>query len=633
MTGDVKSLVEQIKRAREAYYNLAPGLREDLISDAEYDALEELLREQDPDHPLLKEVGRAPKGKGWAKVKHGAPMGSLDKTQTEDETTAWMGGLEGVKVVSEKLDGLSVSLRYETGDLVQALTRGDGEVGEDITPNVLKMKGTCHKIKGFTGYIRGEIVLLKSDHKTHFPDYANPRNAAVGITKRHDGQGSEHLTVFHYQFLRNGGSRSIQRKLTELQLLEKLGCKVPNYWRVEFPEEVIAIYHQYVEGAREKLDYEIDGLVIEVDDLEQAAELGDKDGCPRGARAFKFPHEEQVTQLLDVDWQVGATGRLTPVARVEPVLIAGVTVSNVSLHNMSNIEALGVAIGDSVLVSRRNDVIPYIEKLSLKLSGRKKITAPARCPVCSSGVRRDGEYLVCINDPWHCDAQILGGLKRWIKKLDIKHWGDGLLRALLEENEVHDIASLYDLGEDQLATFEIKGKRVGHSMARKLRKMLRSKMELRLSDFVGSIGVPNCGRSICEVIADAGFDTYEKMRAATEAELIAIPGIGPDRAEDFVNGLAARDEIVERLFAAGIKIKAAITDGKLSGMVFCFTGFRNTEWVEAIRNAGGVYKDSYRSDVTHVVTKNPKRATGKLQKAKKAGATILSLDDMEALLN
>jgi DNA ligase (NAD+) len=308
-------------------------------------------------------------------VKHQAPMGSLNKAQHDptlgqsDELGTWfkscLGYLGGDPfkrmIVSDKCDGISIALYYTDGKLTQAVTRGDGEVGEDITRNVVKMKGVVPTIPKFDGFIRGEIVLRKSDWQKHFPTYANPRNAASGIAKRLDGTGSEHLTVLHYQMIRFTG-KAIPSKEVEFKVLEKLGAALPSYYMVQGLKAVRDIYARYVDTARDALDYDIDGLVIEFDNPAEMEALGMKNHRPKGAVAYKFPHDKKLSVLRAVQWQVGNTGRITPVAIFDPVKLAGATVTQASLHNARRVEGLKLFPGCSIVVSRRNDVIPMVEE-------------------------------------------------------------------------------------------------------------------------------------------------------------------------------------------------------------------------------------------------------------------------------
>ena len=658
---DVDDLVERLQQARDAYYDDDP-----IMSDAEYDALEDQLREAAPKHPYLKQVGAKAVKSGWQKVKHGAPMGSLGKCQTNDEVLKWytasVGKLSGAVgagelpaleqdfVISEKLDGISLSLKYTKGKLMQALTRGDGETGEDITKNVLLMAGVPTKIKDFTGYVRGEIILKRSTHKKHIPEYKNPRNAASGIAKREsDASHCKHLTVVCYQVLSN--DHTLPNKVTEFKLLDALGFVTPNWFhviggdtykvrgktekKVKNGDPCLAIYEQYVDKARDKLDYEIDGLVVEFNHARSMEFLGDHDGKPKGARAFKFPHDAKPTLLRDIVWQVGNSGRITPVAIFDPVDLVGATVSQASLHNESNILKLAakcaqglLGAGDQILVSRRNDVIPYVESVLVPAQTLRFIV-PKACPSCGHDAKKVGEYIMCGFSK--CPAQISGAVKRWVKKLDIKDWGESLIDALCEAGHVKTPADLYGLDLVTIANTDTGGKKTGKSTAKKVLDNLYAKKELRIADFVGSLGIHLCGRSIAQMVADAGFDTLEKMEDATVAQIAAIPRMGSTKADAFVDGFQRCKKLIDDLLAAGVTIKKPIV-GSMSGSSFCFTGFRDKDLEDKVLNKGGSMKSSVGKSLTYLVAKNPKSTSGKVKKATGYGVTVIGIADLEKML-
>lgn len=363
---NIRETLDRLQAANDAYRrgNLP------IMSDSAYDALEDQLAEMvaaaDPSDPdvvaaraFLDSIGAPPTDNGWAKVRHEVPMTSLNKAQDAADALAWAETVgPGDYLASEKMDGISISLRYVDGVLVRAATRGDGETGEDITRNVGRMKGVIRAIKGFSGHVRGEIALRRSDHSAHFPDYANPRNAAAGVAKRLDGVGSEHLTVYAYQISRADGGASIRRKRDEFAVLERIGFHVPRWQVLPNIAEVIALRDGY---DRDSLDYDIDGLVVEVDDLNRAAALGELNHRPKGAVAYKFAHMAAETTLRDVVWQVGKSGRLTPVAVFDPVMLAGARVERASLATPDRVTKLRLSKGCRILVSRRNDVIPRVE--------------------------------------------------------------------------------------------------------------------------------------------------------------------------------------------------------------------------------------------------------------------------------
>jgi len=661
----IEEIVAELRPARYAYYNDDP-----IMSDAEYDLLEDELREgMDALRKIvekktfldlvkdvvvfLKGVGaKAAKKTKWKTVKHSAPMGSLMKVKTSDEFIKWYAALtqkiakaksdgdidkaSSEQVGSEKLDGISLSLKYVKGKFVQGVTRGDGEEGEDISRNVRLMKGFQDNVRDLTGMVRAEIILKKSDHKKYLSEYKNPRNAASGIAKREsDPEPCKHLTIICYQIISE--EHDITSKSMEFKMLKALGFLTPNWKICKTQDAVLKMYQDYIDGKREKLDYEIDGLVYECNILAIMEHLGEHDGRPKGARAFKFPHEEQPTRLRKIVWQVGKSGRVTPVAYFETVDLVGASVSQATLHNISNIHRLAakspqtlMGLGDTILVSRRGDVIPQVEKV-IKASKNARYLVPTECPSCDTKLKMKGEYLMCGNGA-RCPAQQSGSIKRWVEKLDIKDWGGTLIEALCENGMVVTIADLYGLDEDALAAVTLSGKRVGKSTAKKVMKNLRAKMELPIGDFVGSLGIDLWGRSMVKLLAAAGIDTIEKMEDAAVGDIARIPRVGETKAVAFVNGFGRRKKLIDDLLAAGVTVKAPIVGGKLSGVSFCFTGVRDKPLMVDLENAGATVKGSVGSGLTYLVVKSKTSSSAKMKKAKAQGTSIVTLDEAKALL-
>jgi len=643
MTTQTQDLAKRIEDARTAYYHGTP-----VMTDASYDALEDELRKLDPNHPLLSKTGApVPASSGWQKVKHGIPMRSLNKAQTQGEMDAWTRNLpaNAALLVTEKMDGISIALRYRSGKLTQALTRGDGKVGEDITRNVRIMQGVpgaapSQKAGSFTGWVRGEIVVRKSDFAKHFPGDSNPRNTASGTAKRQSDFGPcRHLTVFAYQILPD--NLVIASKLQELQVLRDHGFTVPNFEAVTHVRagSVAALYQKYIDSTRAGLDYDIDGLVVEVDDAALREQMGERNHRPAGAIAFKFPHESKETCLRDIVWQVGNSGRVTPVAVFDEVELAGAKVKRASLHNTTYYYEIAGQIGqqvltagDTILVSRRNDVIPYVEAGIVSYdkddTDDNILEIPTECPECGSRLRYEGEYLVCRN--LDCPAQVSGAVKRWVKKLGVLDWGDAVIDALCESGRVKDPADLYTLEDDELSDLELSGRRVGSS-AKRMLDNLHDKTELDLHVLVGSLGIPLISRSMAKTIVDGGYDTLDAMYKANAAELATIPGMGETKAEAFVGGLEERIGLACKLLTNGVKIKPPST-GAFKGWNVCMTGFRDPEMQDAIEAQGGTVKSGVSKKLDILVAKDPSSTSGKAKKARSYGVQIIGIEDMWTML-
>jgi DNA ligase (NAD+) len=402
---------------------------------------------------------------------------------------------------------------------------------------------------------------------------------------------------------------------------------------------VFSIYKKYVDTVRDSLDYEIDGLVVCLNDNAKWAAAGERNHRPAGSIAFKFPHDSAKTVLRNIVWQVGNTGRVTPVAEFDSVSLAGANVRRASLHNVSNIKRIaaeygdcyGLGAGDTIMVSRRNDVIPYVESLVSTMNPSHNFEGihPNECPECQTSLVFEGEYLVCPNT-LSCPAQVSGGIKRWIKKVGILDWGDAIIEALCEDGMVNDPADLYKLTYDQLSALELSGRVVGTAAERMLTN-LHDKKELPLNVFVGSLGIPLVARSMCKIIVDAGYDTIDKMAAATENEISSIHGVGGTKAQSFVEGFRFRSGLISKLMMQGITIKQP-SNGALTGMTVCMTGFRDAVMQEAIESAGGTIKSGVVKNLTYLVSKDPNSTSGKAKKARAQGTTVIGQDDMWEIL-
>jgi DNA ligase (NAD+) len=632
---DIEFTAARLETASNAYYNNAP-----IMSDAEYDALEASLRKVSPDHPVFAKVGAPPSTGSWTKVTHLVPMGSLNKAQTADEYEAWHAKSPEDKIISEKLDGISLQLTYRDGQLVRGETRGDGLVGQDITRNVRIMKGVPASIALMgTVVVRSEVICKKSDFAAYFQGDSNPRNTASGTASCQSGwQACAHLTVLSYNLTVVGDKPCVHRA-AEMRLLEKSGFETPNWWVLKTAAEVEEIRDSYIAGERDKLDYLIDGLVIEINYTDDREAMGARNLRPKGAIAYKFEHDEKVTTLVNILWQVGNSGRVTPVALFKSVELAGANVTQASLHNVANIENLVAGMGahcfhegDEILVSRRNDVIPYVEALvSLSATGLNFPT-PSSCPSCGTVLIMRGKYLMCESDD--CPAQVLGALKRWVSKLNILHLGGTQLAALIDVGLVASIGDLYRLEEAEFAAVRMSGRRIG-GMAKRAMKSLNEKRELPVDLFIGSLGIHLIGRKMVKLLVEAGIDDLNKMAKATEAEMAAIPGFGSGRAFAFRTGFDECKPLILDIMAAGVKItKPSVsvapvaTGDAMQGQAFCFTGVRDKEAEAEIVAQGGEMKSGVSKKVTILVCKDPTSTSGKAKKARALGIELITLETL-----
>ena len=596
----IQELADKITQARLDYYNNQPT-----VSDKVYDAWSDELRLLDPTNVALTAVGAPVTASEWKKAKHQIPMGSLNKVNTPAELTDWAKDKDCKSwFVTQKLDGLSIELVYEHGKMVQAITRGDGETGEDITVNVARMGGVNNDLKiDFNGSLRGEIIMLKSIHQKHFADKANPRNAASGVSKRLDGVNVDKLNILFYQVL---GDVDFKTEVEQFKWLKahKLGC--PEYWEFKTVDEVNKHWRSYQDVDREKLDYDIDGLVIRINDFAKQMAWGDKDLRPLGAIAFKFDNETRESTIREIVWQVGNSGRLT----------------RASLYNIGYIEELGLDVGAKVLVARANDVIPRIEEL---VKGTGTIAgAPDSCPECCSAIREDGENLVCTNTKT-CPAQVRGRIHNWINELNILEWGDTLIQKVVESGKVKTVADLYTLTVADLSAID----RMGQKSAQKCYDNLWAAKEIPLEVFLGGLSIPMIGQSTIKAIMNAGCDTLERFGQLNAQAFEQVPGVGPTKAKSLADGLKTYQQVILDILDSGVKIKDKV-QGTMTGKSVCFTGsmkMKRPLLEKMAAEAGADVKSSVGKGLTYLVIADPNSTSSKAQAARKLGTTLISEEE------
>jgi DNA ligase (NAD+) len=523
-----------------------------------------------------------------------------------------------------------------------ALTRGDGTTGEDITRNVELMKVPLVIPDKASGWVRGEIVITNDDFFRYFKGDSNPRNSASGTAKRHNGAKCQYLSVVAFEYVADTRrtlkhSRACRTKSGELELLKEFGFEIPRYDCPSNVQAIQDIYEAYIDGIRSSRPCEIDGLVLVVNDKQERDHVGWSNHRPKGAIAYKFPHEAKTTTLQDIRWQVGPTGRVTPVAVFDAVDLAGASVKQASLHNVSNIgricigqATLSLRKGDTLLVSRRNDVIPYVEEM-VSSNGGEILDTPTACPDCGCGLGMVGEYLTCSNEGG-CSAQTLGSIKRWLGKVGVLHFGDALVRAVVDAGMVANIADLYLLDETKVAALQMEGRRVGGAGKRAL-DSLNSKKLLSLDTFVGSLGIHLCGRKMIRILMEEGdLRDLNELAKASPDRLSAVPGFGGVKAAAFREGFDSRKDLMIKILTTGVKIEEYVpkedVQGPLCGTSVCFTGVRDKTLEEAIVEAGGEIKGGVSKTLTILVAKDPNSNSGKAKKARAQGTQVLSLQDM-----
>ena len=636
-------IVKLLEEASKAYYNTG----ETLISDIEFDSLKEQLRQLDPDHLFLSEIGAKP-SEMLAQVKHQIPMGSLDKTTVENFPT-WHQKMKGPYCGSLKMDGSSIELIYALGKFVQAITRGDGVTGEDVTQNVKKFKNIPLMMNDkFSGSIRGEAILHLEDFQKFFTDKANPRNAANGTVRRKDGDRAEHLRFYAFD---SANGKKFKTHTEKLQYLQKNGFDIVSitgfsgissrYVLYQNESGVIQWFNEIGEK-RASLPFEVDGIVIRLDDEKAFEEAGEHGNCPKGATVLKWEAMKAETVLLGVELTIGHTGAIVPTGKFQPVPIAGVTVSSVLLNNFDYIKGLDLEIGDTVLVERAGDVIPHVVSVVKRPKDRKPITVPADCPFCGSKLVKTGVHVICKDD--ECDGKNLGIVESWIRKRNIKFIGDSILEMLYERGLVRKPQDLYYLKEEGLVDLPLGNGIVGERAKVIIAEIEKSK-ECKLFEFVGSLGVKFLGRRQAEIMINQGVDTLEKFQTISIESLSAMEGFSTIKATGIIEGLEDVRETIQALLDVGVKIletkepkKENSTVGKLNGQSYCFTGginkvddngvryTRKRMW-ELVEDNGGVIHENVKSNTNFLVQADPNQFSSKTRRAIKEGVKILSEED------
>lgn len=668
----MESIIQQINQLRTSlrhHEHLYHVLDAPEIPDAEYDRLMQQLRELEAQHPELitndsptQRVGAAPLD-AFEQVKHEVPMLSLDNVFDEESYLAFdkrvhdrLKRAEPLTFCCElKLDGLAVSLLYEDGELVRAATRGDGTTGENITANVRTIRAIPLRLQGDNiprrVEVRGEVFMPLAGFEQLNDEarrkggkvFANPRNAAAGSLRQLDPRitAKRPLTFFCYGVGLLEGGELPRSHIQRLMQFKAWGLPVSD--RVKLctgSEQVIAFYRQ-VEQDRGGLGFDIDGVVIKVDSLDLQEQLGFVARAPRWATAFKFPAQEQITQVREVEFQVGRTGAITPVARLEPVQVAGVIVSNATLHNADEIERLGLRIGDTVIVRRAGDVIPQVVGVVMdqRPQDAKEITFPEHCPVCSSDIERvEGEAVARCTGGLFCAAQRKEALKHFVSRraLDVDGMGDKIIEQLVEKQYVENPADLFTLTAGKLTGLD----RMGPKSAQNLIVALEKAKQTTFARFLYALGIREVGEATAANLA-AHFRNLESLRAADIEALKSVPDVGEVVAKHVVNFLGEEhnQKVIEALekvitWPEPQQIIAEEIDSPFAGKTVVLTGsltiLSRDEAKDRLTALGAKVSGSVSKKTDLVIA--GEAAGSKLAKAQELGITVIDEAEMIRLL-
>ncbi|MFI5346750.1 MAG: NAD-dependent DNA ligase LigA [Elusimicrobiota bacterium] len=655
---EIAALSAEIREHDRRYYLLDSPT----VSDTEYDRLMARLKELEAAHPELAAADSPARrvsggvGSDFAPVKHAVPMLSLDNAYEEADIRAWdervrknlPPGEAPSYLVEPKIDGLSCALTYENGVLVRAATRGDGETGEDVTANAKTIRAIPLKLTDGAPRrleLRGEVYMTFADFekvnenekRAGREPFANPRNCAAGSLRQKDPgiTASRRLRFTAHSY----GLWEGTEPASHADFLKKctdLGIRSSSYERCADVDAVVSYYSRFREAVLPKLAYAVDGLVVKVDSFAQQKRLGFTARSPRWGMAFKYPAQQATSKVVDVHFSVGRTGAITPVAKVEPVFCAGVTISSITLHNFEEVERLGLKIGDRVLIERAGEVIPKVVKVVEKGKKRTAINPPKKCPDCGSPVVKEYELVVYRCDNPSCPAQLRRTLEHFASRgaMDIVGLGDSAVDQLVSRGLVKDVADIYDLKKEQLLELEL----FADKKADNLLAQIEASKSKTLDRVLNGLGIRQVGEKTAEVLAERYDIAW--LLAASEEDLQAAPDVGPIVAKslhEFFSSKTGRT-LIERLRKYGLamaKTERKISAGApFSGMTFVFTGalsiFTRDEAEELVKSRGGKASGSVSAKTTYVVAGED--AGSKLKKANELGVKVLTEGQFKDML-
>lgn len=625
-----QKLGELLIEAKKAYYTGGKPI----MDDHTYDVLEDTLRRQNPHHRIFSKVGTDNFNTGFDKKSHSMPMGSQNKVNTYSDLIRYF-QLKKISettefIVQVKCDGISLEIEYQNGQLVDAITRGDGRVGDIITQNVVLMKNFVTRLpQNFSGSVRCEIVMLDSDFKklnqivqNDNETYSNSRNAASGISQRLDGQFSEYCSLYAVDIYSNSPSTTFDTESDKISLLKQYGFATVDTFVCRNFDEVETIYQKFLNTTRLTYPFEIDGLVIKINDLILQHQLGSKNNRPKGQVAYKFPSRSSQTRIIDVDWQVGPMGTITPVAKVDPIEISGAVITFASLANYNLIKDKNINLDDIVEIQRRGDVIPHIEKVVTKITPGH-IKPPQKCPSCHTALIKDSKFLRCPNLA-NCRSQILGSLKLFCDNLDIKGISHKTITKLYDLNLVRLPGDFYHLTVTDFEVIPGLGQKSGNNIVRQI----QSKNNLTLKQILNAAIIPNFSAQRINQIIAAGFDTPQKILNLTVSQLEALPGIKITLAEKIYQGIQSRRDFIQSILSQ-VKLKTSTHhhQSDISGLSFAITGTLSVprkKLEENITSLGGKIANSVTSKTDYLITNDINSNSDKFTSAKKLGTKIIS---------
>ncbi len=652
----VRAEIERLRREIQGHDRRYYVQDKPVISDTEYDQFMRRLKDLESQHPEAITPNSPTQRVGgtavsdFASVHHAAAMLSLDNVYNEEELRQWHARLVKLLppqepilfIIEPKIDGLSCALTYENGRLVQAATRGDGETGEDVTANARTIRAIALNLEPPAPKkleIRGEVYLgfsdfdkvNKEEEQAGREPFVNPRNCAAGSLRQKNPAvtAQRHLRFFAHSFGLWEGGAPIASEAGFLRSCAALGIPPVDHFEARTIDEVIRFYHEFKEQRIPTLPFAADGIVVKVDAYAQQKRLGFTAKSPRWAVAFKYPAQQASTLVEKVEFSVGRTGVITPVAKVKPVFCAGVTISSVTLHNFAEIERLGLKVGDHVLIERAGEVIPKVIKVNAELrTGKEKAVLPPKtCPSCGGKVVKEEEFVAFRCDNPSCPAQLKRLLLHFSSRpaMDIQGLGEAVVDQLVDSKKIMDVSGLYDLKKEDLLQLEL----FADKRAENLIAQIAATRERPLARLIFGLGIRQVGEKTAETLTE--LYALDALANASISDLTRIPEVGPIVAasiHDFFKSPETR-KLISRLQAAGLNFKRSerkASGGKLAGKTFIFTGELESMTREAaeerVKDLGGKATSSVSAKTSYVVAGTDPGS--KLRKATELGVPVLS---------
>ena len=615
--GISRSLVESIaklERWDDAYYNKSNPE----VTDEKYDLLKDYVRrELPPDSPELKKlmskVGHKVSS-GWVKERHTIAMGSQNKVSTIPDIEKWCRDVQTKlrlakfpeMVLQHKIDGFSLETKYKVGIFNGGITRGDGNIGENISANVKKFRHVPHVLKIKKDVIvRGEGFITKENYdkiqKLTGNKYKNSRNAASGVSRRYDGSHSEYVQVLAYDINAN-----VTTEIEKIKILQELGFKAVPTFFCDSLSKVLEIYKDYKDKVRDTLEYNVDGLVLKLNSIELQERMGVTDNRPDGQIALKFNSDQAITILNEIVPQVGRTGKITPVGILKPVELMGSTVTKATLHNYSYIEENFITPGATVTIEKKGDIIPQVVDV---ITPGKEFKRPTVCPSCGGPLIWDQVNLWCENEG--CREREINRILYWIKVLDMKGFSLSFVEKLWDTGKIKKISDLYSMNPDSLLSID----GLGAKTIKSFFETLENKKEMYLEQFIVALGIPGASKGTAEDLVKY-FGTWDNILKVSQTDLLKISGYAEVSAETVCSGIAEVADMAKELLKV-IKIKEK-RKGTLTGVSLCVTGslesMSRKEFEDLVVNEGGSSKSGIAAGLNYLVTNTPDSGSGKNSK-------------------